>query len=89
MMTKLISEKTMRFLASMLDLGNSVTFKTQKFFKNRLSYYMMVQHLRDMGFVSESKVRNSNEKIYILTQKGERVANLFKNLLVELKELIK
>jgi DNA-binding PadR family transcriptional regulator len=49
----------------------------------------MVQHLRDMGFVSESKVRNSNEKIYILTQKGERVANLFKNLLMELKELIK
>jgi len=83
-MVKLVSEKTMRFLAQMLSNQGKVTFKTQKLYRSRLMYYMMVWHLRDLKLIKEGKKgwnKKTNEKVWVLTEKGERVANLFKELL--------
>ena len=83
-MVKLVSEKTMRFLTQMLSNQGKVTFKTQKLYRSRLMYYMMVWHLRDLKLIKEAKKgwnKKTNEKVWVLTEKGERVANLFKELL--------
>lgn len=82
--------KVRRFVRHIKNQG-SVTKKTQKFY-NGMGYYMMIWHLRDQGIVEEDGTNNSNEKLWVLTNKGKKVCAKFDELEIlekELEELVK
>jgi len=83
---KFISMKTIRFFVETLQKGE-ISFKTQTAYDNRLSWILNTNKLKDMGLIEEVKKKHSNEKIFRLTDKGKRLANIFYLLEKEMKEV--
>jgi len=78
--------KTIRFFVETLQKGE-ISFKTQTAYDNRLSWILNTNKLKDMGLIEEVKKKHSNEKIFRLTDKGKRLANIFYLLEKEMKEV--
>jgi len=67
--------KVRRFVRHIQKTG-SVTKRTQSFYKG-MGYYAMIWHLRDQHVVEENGLNNKNEKMWILTKKGDKLCTLF------------
>lgn len=75
-MTLTVSEQ--RLIFSMLN--NPITSKTQKIYKNKVSFYRAIWKLRDMELVTCKEITQSHKKIKIwsLTIDGVFLARILK-----------
>jgi len=79
---RLFTEKTMRIL-TLLKHKDSVDYEVlrkAKLVNNKVSYYILVSHLRDLGLIEEvnSRVRKKDWK---LTKRGREFAEVFEAVL--------
>jgi predicted transcriptional regulator len=83
------SEKLREFVLHISKQG-SVTKKTQKFYGS-MGYYMAIWNLRDAGMVIEDGFDEEKQKVWKLTEQGDKLAKLFKQLRIvngEIEELV-
>ena len=59
--------------------NGGITKKTQKIFKG-FGYYLMIWSLRDDGIVKENGLTKDKEKIWMLTERGIKLAKDLKKL---------
>jgi predicted transcriptional regulator len=74
----IISKKIMEFILDIYNQGGKITRKTQVLFAYQ--YYAMTWHLRDNGIIKENGITKDGQKIWELTDKGVKVAEIFKEL---------
>jgi predicted transcriptional regulator len=72
-----LTPKVIDFMIYVLEKG-SITKSTQDFYSFPFQYYTMVWYLRDMGILEIDGVDESNQKIWVLTERGKKLARLLK-----------
>lgn len=73
----ILSNKTINYIVEIYKKG-TLTKKTQPL--HALQYYVMCWHLRDNGVIKEDGLTKNGEKIWILTEKGNELAKLLKEI---------
>ena len=71
-------EKTVNFLSHIVK-NKFVTKDSQKIVSG-MDYHVLVWNLRDAGFIKNDGITKDNAKIWILTEKGQKVAQLLPEL---------
>jgi hypothetical protein len=69
------------FVIHIHNIGGKVTKKEQHLFA--LQYYALIWHLRDNNLVIQDGMNNKGEKVWKLTENGEKLAKLF----IQIKEI--
>lgn len=69
--------KIMKFI---IDIDNSGGMTKEKY--GSLNYYFLIWYLRDNKLIKQNGFTNKNQKVWVLTAKGKKVANLLKELKV-------
>jgi predicted transcriptional regulator len=72
-----LNERTINFIMLLRKKGGITKKNAGMGF---MSYYSLIWKLRDVGLVYENGIDKSNQKIWSLTNKGERLAGLLDNI---------
>ena len=70
----ILNRKTMNFIIQIYNNGGTVTKRTQ--YMHALQYYTMCWHLRDSNIIREKGLNKEGQKIWELTEKGKKLAEL-------------
>lgn len=73
-----LSRNQLQLLIEMFE-KKKVTSATQKTFW-RYAFYMNIASLRDIGLVQEDGVNENNQKVWVLSEKGHKVAGFLKQI---------
>jgi len=71
--------KDLRLLFEIYKKGG-VTKKSQSTFLSSMGFYMSIWSLRDKGLIKESGYDNNRQKIWVLTEKGEKFIKLIEKI---------
>lgn len=76
----LLSEKIQKFILHIYSQNCEVTRETQ--YLIGIQYYTLCWYLRDKELLKEEKVNNKKQKVWRLTEKGIKLAELIKEIRV-------
>lgn len=74
-----LTEKVMNFLLIMKENGGKITRKEQNMY-DAVRYYIMMSYLKKNDLVICDGVDDSNQKIWRLTEKGNKVTDIIDQL---------
>lgn len=74
-----LTEKVMNFLLIMKENGGKITKKEQNMY-DAVRYYIMMSYLKKNDLVICDGVDDRNQKIWTLTKKGSKVADIMEEL---------
>jgi len=81
-----LTEKDIKFLIELLE-KKRLTKKEQTAYVSPLAYYLGTWALRDAGLIRTDGLDQRRRNIWVLTEKGEKIAKLLKQLRDEMEAI--
>jgi len=80
-----LRERDINFLIELLE-KKRVTKRDQRSYPNSFAFYLATWSLKDMGLIKQDGIDNKRRIIWTLTEKGERIAKILKQLVEEMSK---